>query len=62
VRHIWYGDEEIEPHPPSRKSPLSQDVSSSDYSTSTSEDDEVVENVTVVSTKKLLIGRIADVV
>jgi hypothetical protein len=38
-------DEEMEPHPPSRKSPLSQDVSISDYSVSTSEDDEVVENV-----------------
>jgi hypothetical protein len=38
-------DEEMEPRPPSRKSPLSQDVSSSDFSASTCEDDEVVENV-----------------
>ena len=38
-------DEEMEPHQPSRKSPLSQPVSSSDFSTSTSEDEDVVENV-----------------
>ena len=34
-------DEEMEPHPPSRKSHLSQAVSSSDFSASTSEDDDV---------------------
>ena len=38
-------DEEMEPRPPSRKSQLSQAVSSSDFSASTSEDDDVVENV-----------------
>ena len=39
-------DEEMEPRPPSRKSHLSQAVSSSDFSASTSEDDDdVVENV-----------------
>ena len=38
-------DEEMEPRPPSRKSPLSQAVSSSDFSVSTSEDEDVVENV-----------------
>ena len=37
-------DEEMEPRPPSRKSPLSQSVSSSDFSASTSEDEDV-ENV-----------------
>jgi hypothetical protein len=38
-------DEEMEPRPPSRKSHLAQAVSSSDFSASTSEDDDVVENV-----------------
>ena len=38
-------DEEMEPRRPSRKSHLSQAVSSSDFSASTSEDDDVVENV-----------------
>jgi len=38
-------DEEMESNPPSRKSPLSQAVSSSDISASTSEDEDVVENV-----------------
>ena len=38
-------DEEMEPRPPSRKSPLSQAVSSSDFSANTSEDEDVVENV-----------------
>ena len=38
-------DEEMEPRPPSRKSPLSQAMSSSDFSASTSEDEDVVENV-----------------
>ena len=38
-------DEEMEPRPPLRKSPLSQPVSSSDFSTSTFEDEYVVENV-----------------
>ena len=38
-------DEEMEPHPPSRKSPLSQSVSSSGFSASTSEDEDVVKNV-----------------
>jgi len=38
-------DEEMEPHPPSRKSRLSQAVSSSDFSARTSEDDDAVENV-----------------
>ena len=35
----------MEPRPPSQKSPLSQPVSSSDFSASTSEDEDVVENV-----------------
>ena len=39
-------DEEMEPRPPLRKSPLSQPVSSSDFSTSASEDEDVIENVT----------------
>ena len=38
-------DEEMEPCPPSQKSPLSQAVSSSDFSAITSEDEDVVENV-----------------
>jgi len=38
-------DEEREPRPPSRKPPLSQSVSSSDFSASTSEDEDVVESV-----------------
>ena len=38
-------DEEVEPRPLSQKSPLSQPVSSSDFSASTSEDEDVVENV-----------------
>jgi len=38
-------DEKMEPHPPLRKSRLSQAMSSSDFSASTSEDDEAVENV-----------------
>ena len=38
-------DEEMEPCPLSRKSPISQPVSSSDFSASTSEDEDVVENV-----------------
>jgi len=38
-------DEEMQPRPPSRKSALVQPVSSSDSSASTSEDEDVVENV-----------------
>ena len=38
-------DEEMESRSPSRKSPPSQAVSSSDFSASTSEDEDVVENV-----------------
>ena len=38
-------DEEMEPCPPLRKSPLSQPVSSSDSSASSSEDKDVAENV-----------------
>ena len=38
-------DEEMEPRPPSRKFSLSQAVSSSYFSASTPEDEDVVENV-----------------
>ena len=38
-------DEEMEPHALSQKSLLSQPMSSSDFSASTSEDEDVVENV-----------------
>jgi hypothetical protein len=38
-------EDEMKPRPPSRKSHLAQAVSSSDFSASTSEDDDVLENV-----------------